>query len=319
MSGARPVRRSAAHPAHPTLAGVHGVLVVDKPAGPTSFEVVAAVRRLFGAAKAGHTGTLDPRATGVLAVCLGDGVKLQQFLCEGDKAYQAVIHFGAATTTQDGEGEITARGDPFRLDAPRIAEALRGFLGTIEQVPPMYSAVRVEGRRLHEAARAGLYVERTPRAVRIEALDLTDLRSEGEALVATVVVHCGKGTYVRTLAADLGEAVGVPAHLAALRRLAAGPFHLDQAIALEDAERLAATDPQALAGRLVPLDAALPHWPAIRLDASGVCDIGHGKAVAVDGVPKGPCRALDSQGRLVAVCEGRGGRLRPIRVLRPIR
>ena len=136
-----------------------GVLVVDKPAGPTSFDVVRRVSRLFGREKAGHTGTLDPAATGVLPVCLGEAVKLQRFLADGDKAYEAEVVFGAATTTEDGEGEVTEERDAAGLDAGGVRAALPRFLGLIEQVPPMYSAVRVDGRRLHEAARRGEEVE----------------------------------------------------------------------------------------------------------------------------------------------------------------
>ena len=140
-----------------------GVLVVDKPAGPTSFDVVRRVRRALGAAKAGHAGTLDPAATGVLAVCVEDAVKLQQWLMGGDKTYEATVAFGAATATEDAEGEVTERGDPSRLDAAAVRAALPRLTGVLDQVPPMFSAVRVGGRRLHEAARAGEEVERSPR------------------------------------------------------------------------------------------------------------------------------------------------------------
>ncbi len=150
---------------------ISGLLVIDKPAGPTSFDVVTRVKRLLRARKAGHTGTLDPLATGVLVVCLGEAVKLQQWLTEGDKAYEALVAFGAATTTEDAEGEVVARGDPGPLDAAGIRAALPRFTGLLEQVPPMFSAVRVGGRRLHEAARAGEVVERAPRQVRVDAFD----------------------------------------------------------------------------------------------------------------------------------------------------
>jgi tRNA pseudouridine55 synthase len=296
-----------------------GVLVVDKPAGPTSFEVVQRVKRLLRAEKAGHTGTLDPLATGVLAVCLGEAVKLQQYLCEGDKAYRATIAFGAATSTEDSQGEVTERGDPSRLEAAGIREALAQLVGDLEQVPPMYSAVRVGGRRLHEAARAGEQVERRPRKVRVHALELTDLRRGEGLLLAAVTVRCGKGTYVRTLAADLGRALGVPAHLASLRRTEAGPFLLEEAITLEAAAHLASSDLPALHRRLVPLEQALRSWPAITLSQGAARDLGHGQSVVTDDAPAGLCRALDPDGRLLAVCERRDGLLRPVRVLRAIR
>jgi tRNA pseudouridine55 synthase len=307
-------------PRHPALAAAEGVLVVDKPVGPTSFDVVARVKRLFGAEKAGHTGTLDPRASGVLPVCVGDAVKLQQFLTEGDKRYRATIHLGAATTTQDAEGEVIARGDPSRLDAGTLRAALARFVGEIQQIPPMYSAVRVDGRRLHQVARAGGEVERPPRTVHVAALELMELSTQADALLATVDVRCGKGTYVRTLAADLGEAVGVPAHLAALRRLSAGPFVLEEAIPLDEVERMAGSDPEGLARRLVPLADALRDRPAVHLSEAGARDLGHGRPVSGEGMPAGGlCRALGPDGRLLAVCQERAGQLRPVRVLRPVR
>lgn len=295
---------------------VDGVLVVDKPAGPTSFEVVARVRRLLGARKAGHTGTLDPMATGVLAVCVGEAVKLQQWLAEGDKAYVATVAFGAATDTEDAQGEVLERGDPSGLSAERVAAALPRFLGEISQVPPMYSAVRVAGRRLHEAARAGEEVERAPRAVRIHALDLLGFEPAREGLaLARMAVRCGKGTYVRTLAADLGRALSVPAHLAALRRTAAGPFAIAQAIALGDAEALARTGPEALRARLLAPREAVAFLPEVRVDAGQARDLAHGKGLPLD-APAGPCRAIGPDGALVAICmPGAAGGLRPVRVL----
>jgi tRNA pseudouridine55 synthase len=218
---------------------VDGVLVVDKPAGPTSFDVVGRVRRLLRVAKAGHTGTLDPMATGVLPVCVGEAVKLQRWLSEGDKAYEATVAFGAATATEDAAGEVVLRGDPSGLSAERVAAALPRFRGEVAQVPPMYSALRVGGRRLHEAARAGDHVDRAPRIVRILALELLGFEPAAGLALARIAVRCGKGTYVRTLAADLGRALSVPAHLAALRRTAAGPFSIAQALALDEVEALA--------------------------------------------------------------------------------
>ena len=295
-----------------------GVLVIDKPAGPTSFEVVQRVRRLLGEASAGHTGTLDPAATGVLAVCLGQALKLQQWLAEGDKAYEAVVAFGAATETEDAEGPVAERGDPSGLDAARVSAALPRFVGEIEQTPPMYSAVRVGGRRLHEAARRGVAVARPARRVRVHALEVLEFEPARDGLArARLGVRCGKGTYVRTLAADLGRALGVPAHLAALRRIQAGPFGIAAAIPLAEAEALAASGgPEPLRARLVPPAEALAFLPAACLDASGVTDLGHGKAVAL-AAPEGMVRALDAEGRLVAVCRSDGRLLRPVRVLRP--
>ncbi len=293
-----------------------GVLVVDKPLGPTSFDVVARVRRLFRGAKAGHTGTLDPLATGVLAVCLGEGVKLQRFLADGDKAYLATVSFGAATETEDAEGRVIERGDPGLATAAAIQAALPRFLGEIDQVPPMFSAVRVGGRRLHEAARAGEDVERAPRRVRVDAFELLELGDgvDGERR-ARMAIRCGKGTYVRTLAADLGRAVGVPAHLAALRRTAAGPFREVESIGLEEAERLAREAPEALEARVLSCAEALRDYPAVKLSVEDGRALACGRQVPAAGGPDGLCRALDASGALLAVCERTAGRLRPLRVL----
>jgi tRNA pseudouridine55 synthase len=294
----------------PGREGPSGVLVVDKPAGPTSFQVVKRVRRALGAEKAGHTGTLDPAATGVLAVCVGDAVRLQQWLVAGDKAYEATIGLGVATDTDDAEGRPTAEADASAIDAAAVAAALPRFLGEIEQVPPMYSAVRVGGRRLHEAARAGEDLERAPRRVRVDALELLSYEP-GARAIARVLVRCGKGTYVRSLAADLGGALGVPAHLAALRRTASGPFTLARAIPLEEAERL---PPAELALRLVPFAEALGDAPVLRLSAEEERDVRHGRRLARD--PHAPLvRGVSAAGVLVALLEpAPGGGARPVRV-----
>ena len=295
---------------------VSGVLVVDKPAGPTSFEVVRRVRRALGADKAGHGGTLDPAATGVLVVCVGEAVKLQQFLANGDKAYQGTIAFGAATDTEDAEGAVIARGDPSALDEVALRAALAARVGEQEQVPPMYSAVRVGGRRLHEVARAGETVDRAPRRVRVHALELLALSPEAGGLrAALVAVSCSKGTYVRTLAADLGRDLGVPAHLAALRRTSASGFDLAEATPLDEVERLGrAGGPGELAARLIPLAGALRHLPALALDERSAWDLVHGRPVARPPGPAGLVRALAPDGRLVAVCGPDEARLRPQRV-----
>lgn len=296
--------------------GAGGVLVVDKPGGITSFEAAERARRALGARKAGHTGTLDPMATGVLAVCVGEALKLQQFLTEGDKGYDATVTFGAATDTEDAEGRVTERGDPSSLDAEAVAAALSGLVGLVSQLPPMYSAVRVGGRRLHEAARAGEEVERRPRLVRVHHLELTSFEVEGGFARARVSVRCGKGTFVRSLASELGRRLGVPAHLSALRRTAAGPFTLEGALPLERAEVLGREDREALWSRLVPLADAVGHLPAVRLEGFEADDLSHGRFLLRR--PPGPlCRALDPTGRLVAICapDPAGERLRPVRVM----
>lgn len=293
-----------------------GILVVDKPAGPTSFAVVERVRRALGATKAGHTGTLDPAATGVLAVCVDDAVKLQHWIMEGDKAYEALVVLGFATDTEDAEGREIARGDPAGLTAERVVAALAGFVGEIDQVPPMYSAVRVGGKRLHQSARAGETVERAPRRVVVHSLDLLDFEPVRAGLArARVAVRCGKGTYVRTLASGLGQALGVPAHLGALRRTASGPFTIATALPLSDLERLAGEAPANLAARMVSPADALRAFPAVRVAPDEVRALCQGKTLHRE-APAPLCRALDEQGALVAVVApvpgGEG--LKPVRV-----
>jgi tRNA pseudouridine55 synthase len=293
-----------------------GVLVVDKPAGPTSFAVVTRVRRVLEVKKAGHAGTLDPAATGVLVVCLGDAVRLQQFLSDGDKAYQATVAFGAATDTGDAEGQVVAAGDPSGLGEEALRAALSAFVGEVEQVPPMFSAVRVGGRRLHEAARAGEEVERSARRVRIDSLELLELGpAQGGRRLARLSVRCGKGTYVRALAADLGRALGVPAHLAALRRTAASGFGLEEAVALDELEALARQGgPEALRPHIVPAAQALRTLPEARITPAEALDLAHGRSIATGAHDGVQVRAVDGQARLVAVCNASGGRLRPVRV-----
>jgi tRNA pseudouridine55 synthase len=291
-----------------------GVLVVDKPAGPTSFEVVRQVRLALRARKAGHAGTLDPAATGVLAVCVDEAVKLQRWLADGDKAYLATVAFGAATSTEDSEGAVVAVGDPSTVTAEAVRAALPGLTGELDQVPPMYSAVRVAGRRLHEAARAGEEVDRAPRRVTVHALDLLDLAPAGDRVQARIAVRCGKGTYVRTLAAELGRRLGVPAHLAALRRTEASGFDLSRALPLEQVVTLGRVDPAALRARLVPPAQALGLLPEVRVDEAEARALGHGRLLERPVTEGAFLRALDPAGRLVAVlvpCE-RGAR--PVRV-----
>lgn len=291
-----------------------GVLLVDKPRGPTSHAVVERIRRALGADKAGHAGTLDPAATGLLVICADDAVKIQHWLADGDKGYEAVVAFGAATDTEDAEGQETERGDPAGLAAGPLEAALRGFVGEIEQLPPMYSAVRVGGRRLHQAARAGEEVERSVRRVAVHALTLRSLAPAGPDGLreARIEVHCGKGTYVRTLATDLGRAVGVPAHLRALRRTVAGRFRVESAIGLEEAEALAARDPALLRARLLPVAEALP-FPPVAVEAEGARWLVNGRFLPCEG-PDGLRRVLGPGGALVAVAQVRHGRLRPVRV-----
>jgi len=292
------------------------VLVVDKPAGPTSFDVVARVKRALRLRKAGHAGTLDPSATGVLVVCLEDAVRLQQFLAEGDKSYEATVVFGAATRTEDGEGEVVVRADATALSEEALRAVLPSLTGEIFQLPPMFSAVRVGGRRLFEAARAGEVVARSPRKVRVDSLELLELGPSAEGCrQARLAVSCGKGTYVRTLASDLGRRLGLPAHLAALRRTRSSGFELREAVGLESLEALVREGgPEAARRLLVPPAAALRALPEARISPHEAADLSFGRSVAALGYESGLFRAVDEAGRLVAVCRASEGWLRPVRV-----
>jgi tRNA pseudouridine55 synthase len=243
-------------------------------------------------------------------------VKLQHWITEGDKAYEALVVLGFATDTEDAEGKEIARGDPAGLTAGRLVAALAGFVGEIDQVPPMYSAVRVGGRRLHEAARAGETVERVARRVVVHALDLLAFEpADGGLARARIAVRCGKGTYVRTLASGLGQALGIPAHMGALRRTASGPFTIATALPLADLERLAVEAPAELASRMITPAEALRGFPAVQMTPEEVRALCQGKTLRRD-APAPLCRALDAQGALVAVVApvvgGEG--LKPVRV-----
>jgi tRNA pseudouridine55 synthase len=293
---------------------MHGVLVIDKPAGPTSFEVVQRVRSLCRVKKAGHTGTLDPMATGVLPVCLGDATKIAGVLTEGDKAYDAVIRLGVETDTQDAEGKVLAEKPVPPLHREALEAALSRFRGTFTQVPPMYSAVKVSGKRLYELARAGEEVPREGREVTVRELVLRDF----SATDLTVSVKTSKGFFVRTLAHDLGQALGCGAHLRALRRTASGPFTLARAVPVERLAQLAAGPDaaKALQGLVLTTSEALAHLPALTVSAADEARVAHGVPLEVPPGLEGRVRVLGPGGKLVALAEvGRGRRLQYLRVM----
>ncbi|RKH09798.1 tRNA pseudouridine(55) synthase TruB [Corallococcus sp. CA047B] len=283
-----------------------GVLVIDKPLGPTSFDVVRQVRSLLKVKKAGHTGTLDPMATGVLPVCLGEATKVAGYITEGDKAYDAVVRLGVETDTQDAQGKATSQSPVPPLTAAVLEAVLAPFRGTFEQVPPMYSAVKIAGKRLYELARAGEEVERASRTVTVHELVLRDFSADR----LTLSVRCSKGFYVRTLAYDIGRALGCGAHLEALRRTASGPFTLARALPLGD---LASLSRETVAGRLVSLGDALTELPLVRVGAEDAKRVSHGVPVEVSPLP-GKVRVLGPDGALLAMAEVVGGRLRYLRV-----
>ena len=294
----------------PDAPPLHGFLVVDKPVGWTSFDVVARVRRLTGERRVGHAGTLDPAATGVLPVAVGSARKTLEFLAAAGKSYDAEVTFGVETATWDREGEVVAVADASGLDRDRVAAALAAFRGDLLQVPPMHSAIKIGGRRLYDLARRGEEIERPARPVTIARLELTAWQPP----VARLALDCSKGTYVRSLAHDLGAALGTGAHLSALRRTAHGPFTLADAVTLEE---LAAADLPAEWARLaLPPERPLADWPALRLPAEAARRWRQGTAVPAEGA-RGRVRVDDEAGRWLGIGEAApdGSAWRPVKVV----
>ena len=260
ITTARPARSTAGGSVRVRVPrrAVHGVLLLDKPVGLSSNDALQKVKRLFRAEKAGHTGTLDPLASGLLPLCFGAATKFSQVSLDADKAYRATLRLGQTTTSGDAEGEIV-RERPVDIDRGAIESACRGLLGEIDQIPPMHSALKHAGKALYEYARQGVTIERAPRRVTIHRIDIVDWQAE--RLVIDVV--CSKGTYVRTLAEDLGEALGCGAHLSGLRRTGSGPLSVAHALTLE---QLAQMDEVTRDALLMPPDALLADWPAVHLD-----------------------------------------------------
>ena len=277
-----------------------GIFNVDKPAGITSMEVVRQIKRLCSQRHVGHGGTLDPDATGVLPVCLGHATKLMQFLVDGDKEYVATIRLGVTTDTYDAQGQIVDEQDPSGVTQESLAIALTSLGGTIQQTPPMYSALKSQGRRLHQLARAGIQVERAPRTVKVMRLDLV----YWEPPLATLSIQCSRGVYIRSLAHDLGQILGCGAHLAKLRRLQTGQLHVDQAVPLERLKEALQHD--SWHSLLYPPDYLVLHLNAVLLNAAEEQQIRNGRAV-----PLSPrthyaqhmeaCRAYSTDGRFVAM------------------
>jgi tRNA pseudouridine55 synthase len=244
---------------------VHGVLLLDKPLGLSSNQALQKAKWLLRAEKAGHTGTLDPLATGVLPLCFGAATKFSQLHLDADKTYETVIRLGVKTTTGDAEGDVI-ESRPVTCTPGQVVEALDRFMGEIEQIPPMHSALKKDGKPLYEYARAGEMIERAPRRVTIHDLDLIDMQLQGEAPSLRLRVRCSKGTYIRTLGEDIAETLGCGGHLSSLRRVATGPFDADQCVSLatlqteSESERLA---------HLLPVRSLLPEHTPVTLDEDG--------------------------------------------------
>jgi tRNA pseudouridine55 synthase len=299
---------------------MHGVLVVAKPAGPTSHDVVALVRRLSGTRRIGHGGTLDPFASGVLPLFLGVATRLVEYHLADDKTYRATICLGASSTTDDLDGELTPLGGA-APDREAFESALAGFRGRQEQRPPDYSAVQVGGRRAYALARAGEDVALPSRVVDIKALDLLTWDDrDPERPIAIVDVRCSAGTYVRALARDLGSRLGCGAYLGALVRSASGPFSLDGAHSLDALRAAAADGPEGLRAMLLPPDTGLEALPAVTLSDAEVADAGMGRFIrpsaGLAGLPgDAPLRLLDRAGAIVGIGRRDGARIAPSKML----
>lgn len=279
---------------------IDGVLIFDKPLGMSSNNALQKVRWLFNAAKGGHTGSLDPLASGVLPLCLGEATKFSQYLLDADKAYVTEARLGMTTTTGDAEGDVLET-KPVNVTLEQVEALLPQFTGDILQIPPMYSALKHEGQPLYKLARAGETVERKPRSVTIKQLKILGL--EGDRL--RLEVHCTKGTYIRTLVEDLGNALGCGAHVSELRRIQAGPFDLSKAVTLETLEALHAEGGHlALDHLLLPSDCGLEDWPEVELTEQTAYYLNHGQAVRVPGSPAfGMVRLRDPNGQFIGIGE----------------
>lgn len=276
---------------------VSGVLVIDKPIGLTSHDVVQIIRRGTGIRRAGHTGTLDPRASGVLVVLLGPAVRLSEYVSASDKRYQATIRLGGTTDTYDSEGVITSEAPASHITEEGFDEILQTYVGEIEQVPPPYSAVKVKGRKAYEMARKGEQVELQPRKINVYSLDVL----EWDPPEVVVDAYCSSGTYIRSLANDLGESLGTGAYLIGLRRTKSGRFTLREAVPLRRLkEAFQAGDWYRF---LIPAADALGDWPMVELDADLVDLVRHGHRIPAESESEGWARGISQQGDLVALLE----------------
>ena len=296
---------------------VDGLLVLDKPTGMSSNAALQHAKRLFGAAKAGHTGSLDPLATGVLPLCFGEATKFSQFLLDADKGYESTFVLGVGTDTADADGAVIAQASAVHLTEDSVTQAMVMLTGAIEQVPPMYSALKVDGQPLYKRARAGEQAERAARPVEIYGFELLSFEP-GEQVRLGVKVRCSKGTYIRTLAEDLGAALGVPAHVSTLRRCQSGPFALDDCVTPEQLtavkESGTYTDLDAL---LKPIESCIQHLPRLSLSEAATFYIRQGQPVLVPNGPQsGMVRIGDAGGLFLGVGDMRDdGKLVPKRLL----
>ncbi len=283
---------------------VDGILILDKPPGVSSNRALQMVKRLYFAAKAGHTGSLDPLATGVLPLCFGEATKFSQYLLDADKAYQSTFVLGVATATGDAEGEVLETSDTSHITEADVCRALEAFRGEIEQVPSMFSAIKQNGQPLYKLARQGIEVERKARKVVIKQLELRAFRG-GDKPEVEIYLECSKGTYVRSIAEDLGRALGCGAHVSALRRTRAGPFSIEDSVSMTTLEALKSNEQMAeMDALLLPADTALGGLPLVRLTESGGYYIRQGQPVQVPNAPSdGMVRVALETGEFLGIGE----------------
>jgi len=291
---------------------INGILLLDKPIGFSSNQALQKVKWLLKAAKAGHTGTLDPLATGLLPLCFGEATKFAHFLTDADKTYVATIKLGATTTTGDAEGEVLTT-SPVNVSRVEFEQACRQFTGEISQTPPMYSALKFEGKALYEYARAGVEIERQARRVTIQNIEVDSFAGD----VAVITVTCSKGTYIRTLAEDIGSQLGCGAHLIGLRRTATADYQIAQAVTLEQFEAM--SEEERLAA-LAPPDSAVHYLPAITLDSDAAFYLLQGQAVWRSGaIPSGLLRLYNEQQVFLGLGELQDdGKIAPKRLMQQV-
>ena len=288
---------------------ISGVLLLDKPLGYSSNQALQKIKLLYQAAKAGHTGTLDPLATGLLPLCFGEATKFAHFLTDADKVYIATVKFGITTNTGDAEGQVLSVKD-VNISKMQLEQVCSQFLGVISQVPPMYSALKHEGTAMYEYARAGVEIERAARAVTIHNIEINAFDRD----VATITVKCSKGTYIRTLAEDIGAQIGCGAHLIGLRRTATANYHINQAITIEQFEAMSVAQRALL---LRPADSAVEHLPEITLDIDSAFYLQQGQAILHSGnIPEGLIRLYNEQGEFLGLGEQQSdGKIAPKRLI----
>ncbi len=299
----------------PILKNIDGILLLDKPLTMTSNGALQRIKRLFNAKKAGHTGSLDPLATGMLPICFGEATKVSQFLLDSDKYYQVEVKLGIKTTTGDAEGEAIAIKPVVDITVKRIEEVMQQFMGVIQQIPPMFSAIKHQGKPLYELARKGLEVERKPRAVNIYSLKLGAVTKSDSFHFE---VHCSKGTYVRTLVEDMGELLGCGAHVSGLRRSAVSPYQQNKMYTLTELEEMHKQYGfDSLTQCLLPIDTSVQHLPAVKLSSSATFYLRMGQPVMAPYLPtEGWVRIFSDAGQFMGIGEIlEDGRVAPRRLI----